>query len=113
MRAAHADYFINARTDLFLKEPDAEKHAGLVDQALERAEAYATAGASGFFVPGLTDAGLIARITAASVLPVNVMMRSGMTLSAMANAGVARASYGPAPYAKAMKYLGAEFAALE
>ncbi len=112
MRAANADYFINARTDLFLKETDTEKHAGLVDQALERAEAYAKAGASGFFVPGLTDATLIAGITAGAPLPVNVMMRGGMSLSAMAQAGVARASYGPGPYAKAMKQLGEAFAAL-
>ncbi|MEP4035310.1 isocitrate lyase/phosphoenolpyruvate mutase family protein [Pseudophaeobacter sp.] len=112
MRAANADYFINARTDLFLKEPDTEKHASLVDQALERAEAYAKAGASGFFVPGLTDATLIARITAGTPLPINVMMRGGMSLSGMAEAGVARASYGPGPYAKAMKQLSEAFAAL-
>lgn len=112
MRAANADYFINARTDLFLKEPDTEKHAGLVDQALERAEAYADAGASGFFVPGLTDATLISGITAGTPLPVNVMMRGGMSLSDMAKVGVARASYGPAPFAKAMKHLAEAFAGL-
>lgn len=112
MRAANADYFINARTDLFLKEPDTEKHAGLVDHALERAEAYADAGASGFFVPGLTDATLISGITAGTRLPVNVMMRGGMSLSDMAKVGVARASYGPAPFAKAMKHLAEAFAGL-
>ncbi|WP_122072171.1 isocitrate lyase/phosphoenolpyruvate mutase family protein [Pseudophaeobacter sp. EL27] len=112
MRAANGDYFINARTDLFLKEPEAGKHADLVEEALTRAAAYAAAGASGFFIPGLTDVDLIARITAASPLPVNVMMRGGLTLSAVAEAGVARASYGPGPYAKAMKQLGEAFAAL-
>jgi 2-methylisocitrate lyase-like PEP mutase family enzyme len=113
MRAADADYFINARTDLFLKTPAPDRHEDLLDEALTRAAAYAAAGASGFFVPGLTDAGLIARITEASPLPVNVMMRPGMTLSAMAASGVARASYGPQPYVKAMQQLGAGFAALE
>jgi 2-methylisocitrate lyase-like PEP mutase family enzyme len=113
MRAADPDYFINARTDLFLKEKDVVKHADLVDQALTRAAAYAEAGASGFFVPGLTDAALIARITAASPLPVNVMMRGGMLLSDMGAAGVARTSYGPGPYAKAMKHLAESFAALK
>ncbi|MEP2718906.1 isocitrate lyase/phosphoenolpyruvate mutase family protein [Pseudophaeobacter sp.] len=113
MRLADSDYFINARTDLFLKERDAEKHADLVEQAITRAAAYAEAGASGFFVPGLTDAGLIAQITAGSPLPVNVMMRRGMTLAAMAEVGVARASYGPGPYAKAMKQLAEAFTALE
>lgn len=112
MRAADADYFINARTDLFLKERDGARHADLVDVALMRAEAYAKAGASGFFVPGVIDAELIGRITASSPLPVNVMMRSGMTLVDMAAVGVARASYGPGPYAKAMKQLAEAFTAL-
>lgn len=112
MRAADADYFINARTDLFLKQRDATQHAGLVEAALIRAEAYAKAGASGFFVPGLTDADLIAQITKAAPLPVNVMMRPSMTLSDMAAAGVARASYGPGPYVKAMQQVAEAFKAL-
>ena len=45
-------FFINARTDLFLAEGDLAKHAGLVDEAIERGRAYAAAGGSGFFVPG-------------------------------------------------------------
>jgi len=48
--------FINARTDIFLKlEPAAHNRQALAE-ALRRAEAYAEAGADGFFVPGLTDA---------------------------------------------------------
>ena len=51
--------FINARTDLFLKTA-AERHdERMVDAALERAKAYADAGASGLFVPGLVDEGLL------------------------------------------------------
>ena len=45
----HIPFFINARTDVFLGNGDD------VDEALERARAYASAGASGFFIPGLTD----------------------------------------------------------
>ncbi|WP_291737916.1 isocitrate lyase/phosphoenolpyruvate mutase family protein, partial [Leisingera sp. F5] len=41
VRAANADIFVNARTDLFLKEKDASKHAGLMAEALERGAAYA------------------------------------------------------------------------
>ena len=45
--------FINARTDIFLK-PDATTHSDVhVDEAIDRALAYAEAGASGFFVSGL------------------------------------------------------------
>ncbi len=70
--------FINARTDVFLKAK-AEDHAGLLDQALARAKAYAAAGADGFFVPGLTDAALIPRIVEGTSLPVNVMIRGALT----------------------------------
>ena len=51
------DLFINARTDLFLgQKGDPAKSIG---DALDRAKAYAAAGASGFFVPGLRDDALI------------------------------------------------------
>ena len=46
------DLFINARTDLFFGKGDPAK---LMDEALDRANAYAAAGASGFFIPGLKD----------------------------------------------------------
>ncbi len=111
VRAASADLFVNARTDLFLQEPDASKHASLIPETLERAAAYAQAGASGFFVPGLRDPDLIAQICQATKLPVNVMMR-GLDLATVRAAGVARASYGPMPYADAMQALAARFNAL-
>jgi len=101
--------FINARTDLFLQESDEARHASLLDQAIDRAKAYADAGASGFFAPWLIDADLIARLSAASPLPVNVMMRPGAPdLATLAAAGVARVSYGPFPYRAMMAWLRAE-----
>ena len=75
--AADLPFFVNARTDLFLKEKDRGKHGDLVSEALERAAAYAEAGASGFFVPGLVDPDLIGAVCEAAGLPVNVMMLSG------------------------------------
>ncbi|NVK16156.1 MAG: isocitrate lyase/phosphoenolpyruvate mutase family protein [Rhodobacteraceae bacterium] len=112
VRAAHADIFVNARTDLFLKEKDAAKHAGLVPEALERAAAYAEAGGSGVFVPGLSDPELIARVCEGCPVPVNTMMR-GITLETARQAGVARCSYGPIPHAKLMQVLAEHFQALE
>src|SRR6516162_6379846 len=44
------DLFVNARTDLFFEHSDDAAQA--IDEALERARAYAAAGASGFFIPG-------------------------------------------------------------
>ncbi|KXG87027.1 isocitrate lyase/PEP mutase family protein [Agrobacterium bohemicum] len=95
---------INARTDLFLQESDPDKHDGLVDDAISRAIAYKEAGADCFFIPGLPDEILIARICAAIALPVNVMvLDTNADLSGFSRAGVARVSFGPAPYFAAMK----------
>ena len=97
--------FINARTDLFLQSA-AEDYAGHADAAVTRARAYAEAGASGFFVPGLADAGLIAQVCEAVDLPVNVMKSpNAPDRAALAACGVARISHGPFPYREAMARL--------
>ncbi|MFK7912798.1 MAG: isocitrate lyase/phosphoenolpyruvate mutase family protein [Pseudomonadales bacterium] len=106
IRAIHASakeqqmpLFINARTDLFLQAPAATDHASLLPQAQERAEAYASAGASGLFLPGLIDADLIAKMCTESALPVNIMMKDGAPgIAELAKLGVARVSFGPGPY---------------
>ena len=50
-RAEGVDLFINARTDLFLGQQ--RDPANSINDALDRAKAYAAARASGFFIPGL------------------------------------------------------------
>lgn len=106
-------FFINARTDLFLAESDLSKHAGLVDEAIERGRAYAAAGGTGFFVPGLIEPALIEKICAASSLPVNIMMRAGAPdVKTLAKLGVGRISYGPGPYRSMMEKLKQEAAAI-
>lgn len=90
--------FINARTDVFLQAP-AKEHAGLLDEALARARAYADAGASGFFVPGLCDEAAIERMVKDVSLPLNVMQLPGLPPPRrLAELGVARISHGPGPY---------------
>lgn len=106
--AVGADFFVNARTDIFLKAKPDTHDGARVDEALERARAYAEAGASGFFVPGLIDLDLLARLCAASPLPVNFMAFPGAPEAGpVAAAGVARISHGPFPYRLAMKALKA------
>jgi 2-methylisocitrate lyase-like PEP mutase family enzyme len=99
-------FFINARTDIFLKilpAPDTEE---LVEQAAARARAYADAGASGFFAPGMRDPALIGKMCELSPLPVNIMVMGDTPSSKkMAELGVARISYGPGPYRQAMEFL--------
>lgn len=95
--------FINSRTDLFLKEPDPSKHRGLLDETIERAKAYAQAGASGFFAPALVDPDLIRRLCAECPLPVNIIMKPGAPdVATLAGLGVARISHGPFPYRQMM-----------
>jgi 2-methylisocitrate lyase-like PEP mutase family enzyme len=99
-------FFINARTDLFLRADPASHDDAMVDEAVARARAYAEAGASGFFVPFLADPRLIARMVAESPLPINIMVTdSTPTLKQMAELGVARVSHGAGPYRQMMKAL--------
>lgn len=101
--------FINARTDLFLQAADAASHVTLLDAAIERGQAYADAGASGYFAPGLADEELIGVLCAASLQPVNIMIKTGApSLSRLATLGVSRVSYGSMPYVQSMQQLGQE-----
>jgi 2-methylisocitrate lyase-like PEP mutase family enzyme len=101
--------FINARTDLFLgqgNEPES-----VIAEAIDRAKAYAAAGASGFFIPGLQEHTLIAKICDGTPLPVNVMVMDGVPPhDRLTELGVARISHGPIPYVNAMAALREEAA---
>lgn len=104
-RAAVGDaFFINARTDLFLKVKQHDQ--ALADQAIERGKAFADAGASGFFIPRLGDLALIERVVAAVPLPVNAIAYPGAPSKAeWASAGIARISHGPFPHKALMAQL--------
>jgi 2-methylisocitrate lyase-like PEP mutase family enzyme len=99
-------YFINARTDVFFQKPAHEHDDAMLEAAVERACAYAEAGADGIFAPGLSDLELIRRLAQAVQLPLNIMAGNATPgLAALAGAGVARLSHGPGPYRLAMKAL--------
>ena len=102
--AVGVDFFINARTDLFLKTQTYDD--ALVEQVIERGKAFAEAGASGFFVPRLADPTQIERIVAAVPLPLNVIAFPGAPDKKIwADAGVARISHGPFPHRALMAKL--------
>lgn len=103
-RAVGNSFFINARTDLFLKTQTYDD--ALVDQVIERGKAFADAGASGFFVPRLSDPRQIERVVREVPLPLNVIAFPGAPdKSAWAKAGVARISHGPFPHRALMAKL--------
>lgn len=95
--------FLNARTDVFLSRDTATLNEGHLLETIERAHAYAEAGASGFFAPALIDPGFIARLCAESPLPVNILVWPGVPSSReLAELGVARISFGGGSYRTAM-----------
>lgn len=105
IRSAVGDqFYINARTDLFLKAQNYDD--ALIDQVVERGKAFADAGASGFFVPRLSDPEQIARVVREVPLPLNVIAFPGAPdKKVWADAGVARISHGPFPHRALMAKL--------
>lgn len=98
------DFYINARTDLFLKTQVFDE--ALVDEVVKRGKAFADAGASGFFVPRLADPRQIERVVREVPLPLNVIAFPGAPdKKAWAEAGVARISHGPFPHRALMAKL--------
>jgi 2-methylisocitrate lyase-like PEP mutase family enzyme len=103
-KAVGNSFYINARTDLFLKTQNYDD--ALVDQAIDRGKAFADAGASGFFVPRLSDPKQIERVVREVPLPLNVIAFPGAPdKKVWADAGVARISHGPFPHRALMAEL--------
>ena len=104
--AASISFFINARTDVFFQRPPEEHDNAMVVEAIERAHAYAKAGADGMFVPGLRRYHTDRAPGEMSPLPLNIMVGDDTpALQVLAEHGVARVSYGPYPYLRAMMAL--------
>ncbi|MGK3202939.1 isocitrate lyase/PEP mutase family protein [Amycolatopsis sp. MEPSY49] len=91
------DLFLNARTDTHW----AGDHS--VEEAENRAKAYADAGADGLFVPGLAAPADVERIVGIG-LPLNLLFLPGkVTFAGLAELGVARVSLGSLPYRMALR----------
>lgn len=110
--AAASGLFVNARCDVFRGKAADSHGPELTEQVLERARAYADAGASGLFVPFTTNRGCIADICERSPLPVNIIWTPASAggfsnRDELAGLGVARISHGHRPWAAAMDWLAA------
>lgn len=111
--AAGAGLHVNARTDVYRGVDPADYREAMIEDVLDRARAYADAGAGSLFVPFLGDHPTIRAICEGSPLPVNVLWAPGRgTTAELAALGVARISYGHQPWAWAMDKLKSDAAAL-
>lgn len=103
-KAVGDDFFINARTDLFIKNKGHDD--ALVEEAIERGKAFADAGANGFFVPRLSDPRQAERVVREVPLPLNLIASPGAPpKQEWASVGVARISHGPFPFKRLMQQL--------
>ena len=106
LRRLDARFFINARTDTYFVAND--DPAARYEETLRRARLYASAGADGIFVPGMTKLEEIAGLAGAVPLPVNVY--AGHTkappVEVLAGAGARRISLGCGPLQAALGLLG-------
>jgi 2-methylisocitrate lyase-like PEP mutase family enzyme len=92
---AGRDVFVNARTDILLRQLVPADQA--VAEVLARAERYVRAGADGLFVPLLAEPEAIRKITGAVDLPVNVLAIPSLAKAAeLRELGVRRLSAGSA-----------------
>lgn len=99
---AGVDLYINARTDVYLKQLVPAEHA--VEETLRRATAIKNSGASGLFVPGVVDPKDIAAIVEGAGMPLNVITWPGVPDAAALKAlGVKRLSAGASIFAAAME----------
>lgn len=97
--------FIITRTHVFLIA-DRATHEAHSETLLERAVAYAAAGAAGYSLPGHVETALIERTCRDCTLPVNVMASNHAPPAAtLARIGVARIGHRPRPFRQAMAAL--------
>jgi 2-methylisocitrate lyase-like PEP mutase family enzyme len=102
---ANVSFFINARCDLFFQGPSVKHDEELLAAVVDRAVAYAEAGADGLFVPGLTTISLISHLAKKSPIPLNILADSSTSLQVLADNGVSRVSYGALPYVEILNAL--------
>lgn len=101
------DLVINARIDVFLAHCEGPQ-VELVEEALERAHAYFSAGADCVYPIFLRDHEATVRFVAAAGGPVNLLaLPEGPSVAELAEIGVARVSYGPLVFRRVLEQLNA------
>ncbi|KGR85662.1 isocitrate lyase/PEP mutase family protein [Lysinibacillus boronitolerans] len=96
----YKNFFINARTDTYfqLERP--------FEETMTRAKAYIESGASGVFIPGLTDVNEIKAMACNVIAPINLLSLPGLTnVKLLKELGVKRFSIGNALSDKIIAHL--------
>jgi 2-methylisocitrate lyase-like PEP mutase family enzyme len=87
---------INARTDVYLGQVG--EPASRFEHAVQRAEAYRSAGADSLFVPGVYDGDTIAKLAQAVEGPLNILANPAIPpIAELEKMGVRRLSFGSWP----------------
>lgn len=99
-RNGYKDFYINARTDTYLKGKNP------LLKTMERDRAYVESGASGIFVPGLREDKEIKEITKNVSVPLNLLSLPGLTnCNMLKELGIRRFSFGNALSDSVIAYL--------
>ena len=94
------DFYVNARIDTYLQKKNP------LLESIERANAYVESGASGIFLPGLSEDHEIKEIAMAVKVPLNILSLPGLTdCNKISELGVKRFSFGNALSDKIIAYL--------
>ena len=110
VREAGYGLVINARIDVFLA---GGAQGDLVPEALERARAYAEAGADCVYPIALSEPEALAAFMAEASGPVNILATPrAPSLEELAELGVARVSYGSLLHRQSLKHLASELASI-
>lgn len=93
--------FVNARTDAYVL-----KLSNAFDETIKRIRVYEKAGASGIFVPYLTDKSEIEKVVQSTKLPVNVFATPGLpSFDELAQLGIKRISMATWPHRAMLRSL--------
>jgi 2-methylisocitrate lyase-like PEP mutase family enzyme len=99
-----SNLFINARTDVFIKQNNLSSKEEKLAEAIERGKAYKDAGADCFYPIFLKEKEGLETIIKEVSLPVNILMLPGIPdFSTLKEIGVARISLGPGFLKKAIQ----------
>jgi 2-methylisocitrate lyase-like PEP mutase family enzyme len=104
---------INARIDVFLAHRNEGEQLAVVPEAIERATAYAEAGADCLYPIALWETEALGAFMAEAPAPVNVLaLPNGPSLSELAELGVARISFASRLYRESMEQFAERLAAI-